>query len=57
MINLTSFEKSQELSERKGKGKNLNELKAFAKNAYQNIQQAKEKIMEHIPAPKTGDVR
>ena len=53
-----SFEKSQELSEKKGKGKNLHELKDFAKNKFKsNKHQAKDKVSERIPIPQTGDVR
>ena len=52
-----SFEKSEKMTGRKGKGKNLDELKKFAGKAYKNIQQTKDKIAEHIPKPKTGDAR
>ena len=53
-----SFEKSQELSEKKGKGKTLNELKDYAKNKIQTIQQqSREKKRERLPTPQTGDVR
>ena len=52
-----SFERAQELSERKGKGRGLNELKGLAHNAYNTLQEAKKNIAEHIPLSKTGDAR